>query len=136
MDGHVAAPTGPATGLGVPPFAEILHSAVAAPRSDEKTISRSSAVQAGGPMRGRLSNVRRLGSPPARGHNKDIVTYPSDRRADKRDVRAIVRIHRIAVEIAGRRISECANTRIGEREGRNPHARGIGRAALRKREES
>src|SRR5215469_6890818 len=65
MEGHFASPTGPATGRGgEQPVAQTLQRAVAAPRSDEKMISRLSGVHAGDPMIGRLSNVRRFAEPP------------------------------------------------------------------------
>src|SRR5215471_8256596 len=77
MDGHVASPTGPATGSGKQPVAKTLQRPVVAPRLDEKISSRLSAVHVGGPMIGRLSNVRRFGLPPLEGITKTSLLTPA-----------------------------------------------------------
>src|SRR5438270_11021373 len=60
IEGQFASPSGPGTGVGVEPVAETLHKPVVAARLEEKIISLLSAVHVGGPIIGRLSNVRRL----------------------------------------------------------------------------
>src|SRR5215831_6501446 len=77
MEGQLASPIGPATGRGVLPAAETRHRPVAAARFEENTISRLSAVHAGGPMMGRLSKVRRLASPPLAGITKMSLLTPA-----------------------------------------------------------
>src|SRR5215469_6024442 len=76
MEGHFASPTGPATGRGgEQPVAHTRHRPIAAPRLEEKTISRLSAVHVGDPMIGRLSNVRRFAAPPRVGiTNMSLLT--------------------------------------------------------------
>src|SRR5215468_6098028 len=78
MEGHLASPTGPATGRGgEQPVAHTRQRAVAAPRSEEKTISRLSAVHVGDPMIGRLSNVRRFATPPFVGTTNMSLLTPA-----------------------------------------------------------
>src|SRR6202035_2679740 len=77
IEGQIAAPTGPATGRGMPPAADTRHKPVATPRSDEKTISRLFPVHVGGPMIGRLSKVTRQAAPPVAGITKTSLLTPA-----------------------------------------------------------
>src|SRR5437773_11278796 len=77
MEGNAAITPTPGTRRGAPPEADTRHRLARPPRMEEKTTSRPSGVQVGGPSIQTLSKVSRFGAPPAVGTTYRSSTTPA-----------------------------------------------------------